>query len=205
MMHTKHVNESRIDLKNIWYFGNNREKDLKLQHPKWHQPLFLTSSFEYAEEYSDYGVYAIQLKAETSLKILDFSKNNETRQLKWPKILIDKIREGRNDLNSIAYDMYILAYSTGDALMYIEDNAQWTQAAEYFKKKSKNIFVNVDITSSVWGSEKDHQFLLQMWKDIYDAGFDGFTYVEFQSKTMALFNFNCIDRVSIKPISKPLN
>ena len=90
------------------------------------------------------------------MKILDFSKNNETRQLKWPKILIDKIREGRNDLNSIAYDMYILAYSTGDALMYIEDNAQWTQAAEYFKKKSKNIFVNVDITSSVWGSEKDH-------------------------------------------------
>jgi len=40
--------------------------------------------------------------------------------------------------------------------MYIEDNAQWTQAVEHFKKKSKNIFVNVDITSSVWGSEKDH-------------------------------------------------
>lgn len=204
-MHTRHVNESRIDLKNIWYFGNNRKKDLKLQHPKWYSPLFLTSSFEYAEQYSDYGVYAIQLKAETSLKILDFSKSNETRRLKWPKILIDKIKEGNNDLNSIAYDMYILAYNQHGQLMYIEDNDQWRQAAEYFKKKSSHIFINVEITSSFWGTEKDHEFLLQMWKDIYDAGFDGFTHVEFQSKIMALFNFNCIDRVSIKPVSKPLN
>ena len=94
-----------------------------------------------------------------------------------------------NDLNSIAYDMYILAYNTGDALMYIEDNAQWMQAAEHFKKKSKNIFVNVDITSSVWGSEKDHQFLLQMWKDIYDAGFDGFMHVEFNNEVLAIFTF----------------
>lgn len=199
------IDESKIDMSKTWYFGNNRSKNLKISPPRWSSPFFLTTNIEYAEEYSDYGVYKIELKSEAQSRILDFNKSSDVKKLKWPKVLIDKIREGRNDLNSIAYDMYILAYNTGDQLMYIEDNAQWTQAVEYFKKKSKNIFVNVDITSSVWGSEKDHQFLLQMWKDIYDAGFDGFMHVEFGSEVLAIFTFQCIDQISVKPVSQSLN
>lgn len=44
-----------------------------------------------------------------------------------------------------------------------------------------------------------------MWKDIYDAGFDGFTHVEFGSKVLSIFNFHCIDKISIRPIDKQLN
>ena len=199
------IDESKIDVSKTWYFGNNRSKNLKISPPRWSSPFFLTTNIEYAEDYSDYGVYKIELKSEAQSRILDFNKSADAKKLKWPKVLIDKIREGKNDLNSIAYDMYILAYNTGDQLMYIEDNAQWTQAVEYFKKKSKNIFVNVDITSSVWGSEKDHQFLLQMWKDIYDAGFDGFMHVEFGSEVLAIFTFQCIDQISVKPVNQSLN
>ena len=38
-----------------------------------------------------------------------------------------------------------------------------------------------------------------MWKDIYDAGFDGFTHFEFGKKILALFDFKCMDKISIKP------
>jgi len=44
-----------------------------------------------------------------------------------------------------------------------------------------------------------------MWKDIYDAGFDGFTHIEFGNKVLAIFNFHCIDKISIRPINAPLN
>ena len=44
-----------------------------------------------------------------------------------------------------------------------------------------------------------------MWKDIYDAGFDGFTHTEFGSKVLSIFNFHCIEKISINPINAPLN
>lgn len=108
------IDESNIDMSKTWYFGNNRSKNLKISPPRWSSPFFLTTNIEYAEEYSDYGVYKIELKSEAQSRILDFNKSYDVKKLKWPKVLIDKIREGRNDLNSIAYDMYILAYNTGD-------------------------------------------------------------------------------------------
>ena len=80
--------------------------------PSWNAPFFLTTSYEYAKEYSDYGVYKIELSNEKNLNILDFNNSAEVNKLKWPKIVVDKIREGKNDLNSIAYDMYILAFGT---------------------------------------------------------------------------------------------
>lgn len=39
-----------------------------------------------------------------------------------------------------------------------------------------------------------------MWKDIHDAGFDGFTHFEFGKKILALFEFKCMDKISIKPV-----
>lgn len=69
----------------------------------------MTTSIEYAQEYSDYGVYAIVLKNEIDSNILDFNSSIDVKKLHWPKVLVDKIREGKNDLNSIGYDMYILA------------------------------------------------------------------------------------------------
>ena len=44
-----------------------------------------------------------------------------------------------------------------------------------------------------------------MWKDIHDAGFDGFTHVEFGKKILALFDFKCMDKISIKPVKANLN
>ena len=49
-------NESRIDVNKIWYFGNNRAKNLKISPPQWYAPFFLTTNYSYAEEYSDYEV-----------------------------------------------------------------------------------------------------------------------------------------------------
>ena len=45
----KRVNESALDKKSTWYFGNNRAKNLKLSPPKWHSPFFLTTDYSYAE------------------------------------------------------------------------------------------------------------------------------------------------------------
>ena len=44
-----------------------------------------------------------------------------------------------------------------------------------------------------------------MWKDIHDAGFDDFTHFEFGKQILALFDFKCMDKISIKPASRPLN
>ena len=44
-----------------------------------------------------------------------------------------------------------------------------------------------------------------MWKDIYDAGFDGFTHQEFGHKILALFDLKYIDKISVKPASKQVN
>ena len=134
------INESQINLKNKWYFGNNRSPNLRLFQPRWDVPFFLTTNYKYAQEYSDYGVYTIILKNEIDSKILDFNSPSDVKKLHWPKILIDKIRDGKNDLNSISYDMYILANQTGDELMYIQDNIEWRKASEFFKNRSSNIF-----------------------------------------------------------------
>ena len=44
-----------------------------------------------------------------------------------------------------------------------------------------------------------------MWKDIHDAGFDGFMHHEFGQKVLALFDLRCIGKISAEPIGKPLN
>ena len=44
-----------------------------------------------------------------------------------------------------------------------------------------------------------------MWKDIHDAGFDGFTHFEFGKRILALFDFKCMDKISIKPVKAVVN
>ena len=39
-----------------------------------------------------------------------------------------------------------------------------------------------------------------MWKDIYDAGFAGFTHQEFGHKILALFDLKCIEKISTSPV-----
>ena len=198
------MNESSLDKKANWYFGNNRAKNLRLSPPKWDAPFFLTTSYKYAEDYSDYGVYKIELVDQRDLNILDFNNEEEVQKLGWPEVLVDKILEGKNDLNSLAYDLYLLASGSTDDLMYIENTDEWLDAAIWFQDRSEDIFKLVK-SKGIWGSEKDHQFLLQMWKDIYDAGFDGFTHQEFGHKILALFNLKYIDKISVKPANKTLN
>ena len=199
------MNESSLDKMSNWYFGNNRAKNLRLSPPKWDAPFFLTTSYKYAEDYSDYGVYKIELADQRDLNILDFSNEEEVQKLGWPEVLVDKILEGRNDLNSLAYDLYLLANGEDKTrLMYIQDSDEWLDVALWFKDRSKDIFKLASLRGT-WGSEKDHQFLLQMWKDIYDAGFDGFTHQEFGHKILALFDLKCIDKISVKPVSKQVN
>ena len=198
------INESSLDKKSNWYFGNNRAKNLRLSPPKWDAPFFLTTSYKYAEDYSDYGVYKIELANQRDLNILDFSNKEEVQKLGWPEVLVNKIIEGRNDLNSLAYDLYLLASGSIDSLMYIEDTDEWLDAAFWFQDRSEDIFKLVK-SKGVWGSEKDHQFLLQMWKDIYDAGFAGFTHQEFGHKILALFDLKCIEKISIKPVEAVVN
>lgn len=77
-----------------WYFGNNRSKNLRIVKPSWDAPFFLTTSYEYAQDYSDYGVYKLELSAEQDLNILDFKNAAEVQKLKWPNVLVSKILEG---------------------------------------------------------------------------------------------------------------
>ena len=44
-----------------------------------------------------------------------------------------------------------------------------------------------------------------MWKDIHDAGFDGFTHFEFGKQILALFDFKCMDKISIRPAAKKID
>ena len=154
------INEKSLDIKSTWYFGNNRSRNLRIARPSWNRPFFLTTSYQYAENYADYGVYKIELTNEKDLNILDFNDNNEVARLNWPKVLVDKIKDGKNDLNSIAYDLHILAFNTGKELMHIDNSPKWQNTANYFKDKSKGIFKRIARSESIWGSEKDHQFLL---------------------------------------------
>lgn len=199
------VNESSLDSSDIWYFGNNRSRNIRIVKPNWNTPFFLTTSYEYAKDYSDYGVYEIELKNERNLNILDFNNQQEVQQLHWPEIVVKAIQSGKNDLNSIAYDLYILAYGEGKKLpTWIDDSEEWRLAAYYFRDKSLGI-LDYAASGSVWGSEEDHAFLMQMWKDIHDAGFDGFMHIEFGQKVLALFDLRYIGKISAQPISEPLN
>lgn len=152
------MNESTLDKKSTWYFGNNRSPNLKLLPPKWYSPFFLTTDYNYAEEYSDYGVYIITLKGEAKSKILDFGKDSDVKKLKWPKELINDIRTGKSDLNGIAYDMYILA-GHGHSREVFDKSWYLSDAAYDFDVRSENIFDIVPKHAS-WASEKDHRFLL---------------------------------------------
>ena len=197
------IAESRIDTTKVWYFGNNRAKNLKLAPPKWYAPFFMTTDYKYAEDYADYGVYTITLKSEAKSKILDFSKDSEVKKLKWPRELIDDIRTGKSDLNGIAYDMYILA-GHGHSQEVFDKSWYLSDAAYDFDVRSENIFGIVPKGAN-WAKEKDHRFVLQLWKDIYDAGFGGFTHVEFGKQILALFDFKCMDKISIKPAIKKID
>jgi len=161
---------------------------LRLSKPEWYAPFFLTTDFKYAEDYSDYGVYTIQLKDEAKSKILDFSSDADVKKLGWPKKLIDEIRVGDSDLNGIAYDMYILAGHGREHLWKLTRQPEMMDIAHEFDQRSKDILSIVPRNAS-WAREKDHRFVLQMWKDIQDAGFDGFTHIEFGNRVLALFDF----------------
>ena len=199
----QNLQESSIDLRHIWYFGNNRSKNLRIAKPAWYKPFFLTTSYEYAQDYADYGVYKIQLADQQKLNILDFNNTNEARKLNWPEIVVKTIQAGKSDLNSIAYDLYVLAYGERKKKpTWIEDTEEWILAAYYFRDKSLGV-LDYAASGSVWGSEEDHVFLMQMWKDIHDAGFDGFMHIEFGQKVLALFDLRCIGKISPKPIGSP--
>lgn len=195
----KNIDETELEAEEQWYFGNNRSKNLKIAKPSWDAPFFLTTSYEYAKDYSDYGVYKIELADQRDLNILDFNNEEEVQKLRWPEVLVDKILEGVNDLNSLAYDLYLLASGSTDDLLYIKDTDEWLDAAIWFQDRSEDIFKLVK-SKGIWGSEKDHQFLLQMWKDIYDVGFAGFTHQEFGHKILALFDLKCIEKISTSPV-----
>lgn len=198
------INESQINLKNKWYFGNNRSKNLHVSPPKWYAPFFLTTDYKYAEEYSDYGVYEIILKNEVKSKILDFNNDIDVKNLNWHQKLIDEIRKGKSDLNALAYDLYIILGLTGGQLWRLTHGPTWTTIARDFNSRSIGIEKLIP-ANSPWGKEKDHRFVLQMWKDIYDAGFDGFTHTEFGHTILAIFNFNCINKISIQPVNNNIN
>jgi len=98
--------------------------------------------------------------------------------------------------------LYVLAYGEGKKqTTWIEDSEEWRLAAYYFRDKSLGI-LDYAASESVWGSEEDHAFLLQMWKDIHDAGFDGFIHEEFGQKVLALFDLRCIGKISANPVNK---
>ena len=126
------------------------------------------------------------------------------KKLHWPKKLVDEIQTGKSDLNSIAYDMCILAGYSGGQLWRLSHGAQWEQIARDFNRRSRHIEETIP-TNSKWATEKDHRFILQMWKDIYDAGFDGFTHIEFGKRILALFDFKCISKISTNRVDKPLD
>lgn len=157
------MNESFLNTKAKLYFGNNRAKNLKLSKPEWYAPFFLTTDYAYAEDYADYGVYSIDLKHESQLNILNFKNSSEISKLKWPKILINQILTGKSDLNSIAYDLFLLAQDSNinnSKLMQITNSPEWKLVASYFKKKSHGLISTIPPTRSTWGSDKDHEFVL---------------------------------------------
>lgn len=191
------LKEAFINIKQIWFLGNNRAKNLRIVQPAWNYPFFLTTDFEYAKDYADYGVYKVILNDSVKSEILDFSNNKDIKKLNWPKLLINQIQSGKSDLNSIAFDLYSLIY--GDGRLYrIQKTKEWLEIAKLFAKKSKKPFIN--IKHSHWQDDKDNLFVLTMWRDIFEAGFNGFIQKEFNHQILALFSIDCIDKISINKI-----
>ena len=198
------LSESDIDVSRPWYFGNNRSRNLRLVNPTWSSPFFLTRDFSYAKNYADFGVYKIDLKDETELNILDFSNQDETSKLGWPAALIDKVNEGRTDLNDLAYQLNVLAphkrRPASGELHTLADTPEWRAIATAFREKAK---ILQKAARTHWGRTPDEKILLQMWKDIFDAGFQGFTHMEFNRRIMAIFSFRCIDKITVRPVGGP--
>lgn len=197
------IKESTIDVNKIWYLGNNRNPNLRIVQPAWDFPFFLTDNIKYAEDYADYGIYKVILKGEINSNILDFDNDEDVSKLKWPALLISKIREGKNDLNSLAYDMYELAFGSQN-IMYIEKSNEWTKISDFFKKKVETR-KSIQHSKSHWADERDYSILLEMWKDIHAAGFNGFTHTEFGNKIIALFSICDIKKICINKITKKCN
>lgn len=192
------VLESKIDVNKVWYLGNNQGPNLKLMKPDWSKPLFLTTDIDYAATYSDYGIWKVTLDKSVLNNILDFKNRSDVKKLNWPKLLIDKINKGDSDLNSIARDLYAMINGESD-LYQIEDTPEWAAvAAEFDTKIEDSTYV---CKKSHWNDEPDYKVLIQMWHDIYEAKFDGFTHYEFGHDIIALFNIEYIDKISVNKVS----
>lgn len=196
------INESHLDISKHWYLGNNRGKDLKISRPAWNAPFFLTTSKEYAKDYADYGVWEVVLKNEAnSSKILDFSKPSDVSKLKWPKKLIEQINTGTSDLNAIAYDLWLLLNDPAKELLQIENNEEWLDVAMFIDAECDRALPSTAFRSH-WQDDADYKYLLRFWADIYEAGFDGFTHVEFGNQVLALFSIKFIDKISVNRVDE---
>lgn len=193
------LSEAVVDVDKIWYLGNNRAKNLRLAQPSWDAPFFLTDNVKYARDYSDYGIYKVILKGEASSSILDFNDAADVNKLRWPEVLIKEIQTGKHDLNSLAYDLYELSRGNIDKLYAIQPTLEWKSAAAMFASKAMKR-QTIARARSRWADESDYAFLLEMWKDIQLAGFNGFTHVEFNSRIIALFSIAQIDKVCLQKI-----
>ena len=195
------LNESLTPNAVKWYHGANENEKFKLRRPAWNRPFFLTDDTEYAAEYSDYGIYEITIADDPEQNILDFDNAADVQKLGWPKVLVDKIQQGKSDLNAIAYDMWILINDPAQKLLQIDDTVEWQAAAEYFDENQDDI-LPVD-SRSHWQDDKDNSYVLKMWSDIAKAGFSGFTHTEFGHRMLALFDIT--DIASVKKIDMPMN
>lgn len=196
------TNEAKVDGKKVWYLGNNTDsKDLRIVQPSWNKPFFMTTDFDYAEWYQDHGVYKVILNDSMTTQVLDFGNASDVKKLKWPKVLIAQIQSGKSDLNAVAYEMHCLVENPYEKLQYISDTPEWRKAAAAFLKKAQQPISSVK--RSHWQDEPDYKFLLCMWRDIYEAGFSGFTHVEFGHQVLALFSIDAIDKISATKVKHP--
>lgn len=195
------LNESLTPNAVTWYHGANENEKFKLRRPAWNRPFFLTDDIEYAAEYSDYGVYAITITDDPEQNILDFDNAADVQKLGWPQVVIDKIRQGKSDLNAIAYDMWILVNDPAQELLQIDDTVEWQAAAEWFEDNKDDI---LKVTSrSHWQDDRDNQYVLKMWSDIARAGFSGFIHTEFGHRVLALFDI--ADIAKVKKVDSTMN
>lgn len=195
------TNEAKVDGKKVWYLGNNRAKNLKIVQPSWDAPFFLTDNFSYAEDYSDYGVWKVILNDSVKNQLLDFAKDSDCKKLRWSPELINLIRSGEHDLNSIAYDLYMISRHQIDHLYVINKHSVgcWIDTASQFAEKTRTRKSRAKAHSH-WADEPDYDFLLEMWRDIAEAGFAGFTHSEFNNKIIALYKIDAIDKISAEPV-----
>lgn len=97
--------------------------------------------------------------------------------------------------------MHCLAENLHEKLQYISDTPEWRNAATMFNEKTRRPISGVP--RSHWQDEPDYKFLLCMWRDIHEAGFSGFTHVEFGHQVLALFSIDAIDKISATKVTRP--